>query len=42
MYEELPVYEVEELSEEEAIRLLAAQDNAWLDPEKEREACAAA
>lgn len=42
MYEELPVYEVEELSEEEAMRLLAAQDNTCLGTDKEREACAAA
>lgn len=29
MYEELPVYDVEELSVEEALHLLASQNESW-------------
>lgn len=40
MYDELPVYDVEELSVEEALRLLATQDDTWsLSLENDREAC---
>ncbi len=39
MSDELPVYDVEELSVEEALRLLAKDDTWSLSLENDREAC---